>query len=174
MVKSIVYKVFAAFIAEITIIVSFNLTIATKYIDCYSDPFFNYTSCEFESITLSDLFFGNQKPGISGGISYFALITLLLIVAGFVFLVVDIFTSKAKLGFLGSILLILGGIAIFLTLSCGTDLSIQVSNKITNTYTFKAFYSEYDFDIGAYLWMILCIAGGIFGFVGTKEAIFSF
>lgn len=105
-----------------------------------------------------------------GGMSIFALIAFILILLSIVVMLASVLIKNRKIALIGSILLVLAGIASFLILVVGTDVSVTTSadtiiGNISNT-TVKPFaevFAGFKLSAGAIVCGILCILGGLFG-----------
>lgn len=103
---------------------------------------------------------------VYGGMSFFALVSVLLLIAGITLLVVFLFTKKKPLNLIGSICIALSGIFIFFILELGTNIDRLVyytghtQEKIT---AFKDFYRNYKLDIGTLFYALATIFGGAIG-----------
>ena len=103
---------------------------------------------------------------VYGGMSIFALVSVVLLIVGIVLLVISLFTKKKNLNLIGSICLALSGIFIFFILELGTDIDRIISNKGTiydNDYMFEKFYGLYKLDIGTLFYALATIFGGAIG-----------
>lgn len=105
-----------------------------------------------------------------GGMSIFALIAFILILSSIVVMLVSALMKKKKIALIGSILLVLAGIASFLILVVGTDVSVTTSvdtilGNLSNTTVtpFAEQFAGYKLGAGAIVCGALCILGGLFG-----------
>ena len=100
---------------------------------------------------------------IYGGMSIFALVSVLLLIAGITLLIISLFTKKKNLNLIGSICLALSGIFIFFILELGTNIDRLVhytgytQEKIT---AFRDYYRLFNIDIGTLFYAIATIFGG--------------
>lgn len=172
MEKSSLYKLAAIFMAIVAIILSFVLSGAVVY-DVSETIIGEYEKTISESVKLSTLTFGFWTSKLDGGISYFAFLSFFIVFAGVLLVLADLCVENKKLGLVGSALLIFGGLLILLVLNNGTDLHKEVESifNTANRYSvsFKDYYEEYSLGIGTYAWLILCVIGGICGFLGANE-----
>ena len=105
-----------------------------------------------------------------GGMSIFALIAFILILLSIVVMLASVLIKNKKIGLIGSILLVLAGIASFLILVVGTDVSVTTSvdtilGNISNTTVtpFAEVFEGFKLGAGAIVCGVLCILGGLFG-----------
>lgn len=181
MKKSVLFKIIAASLAVVAVILSFVLagagTTETETVMGYevsatvSRTLFGFVfgGGAYETMTKTPMGDANVSIDVEGGMSFFALVAFLLVIAGIALVVVDVLTKNKKLGLVGSLLLALGGLAVLLTLVAGTDFTYQLDASTKLSETFKEFNDGLTLGIGAYAWAILCVAGGVCGFLGTKE-----
>ena len=97
-----------------------------------------------------------------GGMSIFALISFILLVLGLVAVAASLVVKDKKLDLIGSALLVLAGILMFLLLVAGADLTIEGALQ-NHVVTFKETFEGYKLGIGAILYSILAILAGLFG-----------
>lgn len=105
-----------------------------------------------------------------GGMSIFALIAFILILLSIVVMLASVLIKNKKISLIGSILLVLAGIASFLILVVGTDVSVTTSvdtilGNISNTTVtpFAEVFEGFKLGAGAIVCGVLCILGGLFG-----------
>ena len=102
-----------------------------------------------------------------GGMSIFALIAFILILLSIVVMIASVLIKNKKIGLIGSILLVLAGIASFLILVVGTDVSVttKIVGSLENTTVtpFAEVFEGYKLGAGAIVCGVLCILGGLFG-----------
>ena len=114
---------------------------------------------------------GNQHIGaashVYGGMSIFALVSVVLLIVGIVLLVISLFTKKKPLNLIGSICIALSEIFIFFILELGTNIDRRVfinSGNIRDIDTaFKNFYRPFKLDIGTLFYALATIFGGAIG-----------
>jgi hypothetical protein len=103
---------------------------------------------------------------IYGGMSIFALVSVLLLVASITLLVVSLFAKKKVLDLIGAICFVFAGSYIFHILKFGTNIDDMFSYNgfiSMNIKTFKDFYREFRIDIGTLFFAIATIFGGAIG-----------
>ena len=119
-----------------------------------------------EEVKFFDLVFGFNKEQMgmtaTGGLSFFALISFVALIAGIALTIVSIFKNE-KLAFIGAILVAVAGVCMLLALVAGTDYSIAVGGKTMMTAKFADLYEGYDLGIGAIIYGVIAILGGGFG-----------
>lgn len=104
---------------------------------------------------------------LGGGMSTFALISVILLALSILITVLAVFVKGKKINFLGAVLMVLAGISMFLILVTGSDFVItrKITDTITNTKTipFKECLDGFKISTGVYLYSILSILGGLIG-----------
>ena len=103
---------------------------------------------------------------VYGGMSIFALVSVLLLIAGITLLIVFLFTKKKNLNLIGSICIALSGIFIFFILELGTNIYRLVSYTgytQENITAFRDFYRLFNIDIGTLFYALATIFGGAIG-----------
>ena len=106
------------------------------------------------------------KTPYDGGMSTFGLIAIILLAIGIVAIVASLFIKGKKLDFIGSALILLGGIFIFLVLVGGTDLvsTFEIGSYVqTNTVPFADAFEGFKLGAGVYVCAIISILGGLIG-----------
>lgn len=101
----------------------------------------------------------NNESAYTGGMSTMGLIAVILLVLGIIALVAKMFISGKKLDLIGSLLIVVGGIFLFLCLSAGADVSVTEKVSIT----FKEAFESYKLGLGVYVCGIVSILGGGYG-----------
>lgn len=101
----------------------------------------------------------------SGGLSIFGFVALLLAIASIVVLVVAQIKSKEQkynlvLVILGIAFAIVSALAMLLVLVAGTDLAVEVYGTSTAS-PFTETFEDFGLGIGAILWSVLCLGGGV-------------
>ena len=111
--------------------------------------------------------FTKAATHVYGGMSIFALVSVVLLIVGIVLLVVFLFTKKKPLNLIGSICLVLSGIFIFFILELGTDIDRRVfinsGHIIDVNMPFKDHYRTLKLDIGTLFYALATIFGGAIG-----------
>jgi len=100
-----------------------------------------------------------------GAMSIFGLLSFLCLIAGIGLNVASIFIKDKNFDFIGSVLIAVAGVLVFLLLVAGTDLTAVVINGNTQTgkSKFKDVYEIWKLGAGTYIYGILAILGGGFG-----------
>ena len=125
------------------------------------------------SKTTSDSNVNISEMAYDGGMSIFGLIAFILLVLGIIAIVAALFVKGKKLDLIGSALIVLGGICLFLLLVAGTDLSVTTvigGYTHTDVNPFKDAFAEYSLGAGVYICAILSILGGLFGAYTSLKA----
>ncbi|MBR6773033.1 MAG: hypothetical protein IKM16_00045 [Clostridia bacterium] len=110
-----------------------------------------------------------QESTLNGGMSIFGLISLIALIAGIALIVVSIFVKGKKFDFIGAICIAAAGVLIFLTLTCGTDVTgvTMGNNTINSTESFVEAYEGFSLGAGAIIYGIVATLGGAFGIVNN-------
>ena len=111
---------------------------------------------------------------IKGGMSIFGLISVILLALGIAAVIASIFVKEKKLDLIGSILIVLAGIFVFLTLVAGTNVTAMTMAGETITDLSEPFaevFGEMKLGAGAYVYGILALLGGGFGILNNFKKI---
>ncbi len=164
----------------------FFALILTGAIKTETGEFLGSTTTLTSTISFMGLAFGGSKivntavtgnntttgeAAYDGGMSIFALTAFILILLSIVVMLASVLIKNKKIGLIGSILLVLAGIASFLILVVGTDVSVTMSTDVpiigtvsnTTVTPFAEAFAGFKLGAGAIVCGILCILGGLFG-----------
>ena len=100
---------------------------------------------------------------ITGGMSIFALISIIALFMGIALSVMSIFSKNKNLDFLGAILVTISGVLMLFLLTAGTDVVTAEIGSTTITEKFVEYFKEFNLAFGAILYAILAILGGGLG-----------
>ena len=103
---------------------------------------------------------------VEGGMAFFGLISILALFAGIALTAASIFIKDKNFDFLGAILIAVAGLAMFLLLAAGTDVSMYGM-----TSSFGDFYKEFGLGAGAIIYALIAIIGGGFGILNKFKKI---
>ena len=101
-----------------------------------------------------------------GGMSIFGLISIIALFAGIALTIASIFVKDKNLDFIGAILVAVAGLAMFLLLAAGTDVSMYGM-----TGSFGDYYKEFSLGAGAIIYALIAIIGGGFGILNKFKKI---
>jgi hypothetical protein len=161
-------------LVALALILAFAFPGATFY---QEETTLGVTSYQSNKISLYSIIFGGlsgtsvsaigntvttNEISVLGGMSYFALISFILLVLGLVLVVASLVVKDKKLDLIGSALLVLAGIFMFLILVAGADITIE-GNVKDHVLTFKEMFEEYKLGAGAIIYAILAILAGLVG-----------
>ena len=124
----------------------------------------NIFGMAFGGATLTTTIKSTTTSGaITGGMSIFALISIIALFMGIALSVVSIFSKNKNLDFLGAILVTISGVLMLFLLTAGTDVVTASFGSTTITVKFVEYFKEYNLAFGAILYAILAILGGGLG-----------
>lgn len=127
-----------------------------------------------EEVKFFELVFGFNKTQMGatavGGMSFFALISFIALIAGIVLAVISMFKNE-KLAFIGAILVAVAGVCMLLALVAGTNYTISVGGQKVMEAKFAELYESYKLGIGTIIYAIIAILGGAFGILNKFKKI---
>jgi hypothetical protein len=131
---------------------------------------FIFGSTSYELTTV----LGSNEPDVSqfayaGGVSTFGIIAFILLALGVVAIVASLFVKGKKLDLIGSMLIVLGGICLFLVLVAGSNVT-YTSLFNEQIVAFKEFFEGFKLGAGVYICAIISILGGLFGAYSAVKA----
>lgn len=100
----------------------------------------------------------------SGGVSVFALISAICLVAGIVLVVLNVFFPGKYLNLIGSTCVFVAGISMFLILAGGSAVTMDGVKS-----SFKEFFDPWHIGVGVYIYSVLTIEVGIYGFFNALK-----
>ncbi len=103
------------------------------------------------------------STAITGGMSTFALFSVIALFLGLALSILSIFSKNKNLDFLGAILVVVAGILMLFLLTAGTDVVTASFGSTTITVKFVEYFKEYSLAIGAILYSVIAILGGGLG-----------
>lgn len=108
-----------------------------------------------------------EKYNIVGGGSTFGLISFILVVLAILVALVAMVKKDKRFATLGGLLLIVGGALIFLLLATGNPI---ITSKLLGTSTsFADYFEGYRLGIGAIIYGIITIAGGLLAILSCES-----
>ena len=111
----------------------------------------------------------NVSLSKDGGLSYFALLAFLIGLGSTISFVYDIVKKESKFTEGADILMAIAGILMLFVLVAGTKVSVSMAG-ISESETFRQCYDEFSLGIGAIVWTVLCLGGGIASFILQSKA----
>lgn len=106
-----------------------------------------------------------------GGMSIFGLISAICLIGGVGLIIGSILLGNSQFAKLGSILILLAGVLVFLILVAGTDLTQAINDGHTFDIkgVFKELYTEeWKLGAGTYIYGALCVLGGLAGLAKSR------
>ncbi|MBQ8196558.1 MAG: hypothetical protein IJZ73_00670 [Clostridia bacterium] len=179
------FALIPAFAAVAAIILATFLTGVRFYEESYSSINGSFIGSTLKTVPLLSFIFGSSsyelttvlgsnEPDVSqfayaGGVSTFGIIAFVLLALGVVAIVASLFIKGKKLDLIGSALIVLGGICLFLVLVAGFN--VTYSSLFTEQIVaFKEFFEGFKLGAGVYICAILSILGGLFGAYTSLKA----
>jgi len=179
------FALIPAFAAVAAIILATFLTGVRFYEESYSSVNGSFIGSTLKTVPLLSFIFGSSsyelttvlgsnEPDVSqfayaGGVSTFGIIAFVLLALGVVAIVASLFIKGKKLDLIGSALIVLGGICLFLVLVAGSN--VTYSSLFTEQIVaFKEFFEGFKLGAGVYICAILSILGGLFGAYTSLKA----
>ena len=172
-VKSLLPIIIVAGAAIVALVVAFLLPGVTKTVE--GQIFGGQT---VYTIALTGLIFGNG-PDVAqsgnttlstvyeGGMSTFALISFIVMLAGILALVASVFVEGKFLDVIGSLLVAVSGVLMLFVLSGGTEVVTDLIGSLQSTKPFIEYFEGYTLAGGPVIYAIIAIIGGAFGIVNN-------
>ena len=124
------------------------------------------------TISLAGLIFGNgtietiigsvsNKSKLDGGLSIMGLISFICIVLAIIIIIIKIFMKKDNIELLAGLLLIIGGIFMFMIKMAGTDIAINIAQSLSKSVSFKEYFKDFSLVSGPILYAIFSLLGGV-------------
>jgi hypothetical protein len=111
----------------------------------------------------------NVSLSKDGGLSYFALLSFLIGLGSTISFVYDIVKKESKFTEGADILMAIAGILMLFVLVAGTKVSVSMAG-ISESETFRQCFDGFSIGIGAIVWTVLCLGGGIASFILQSKA----
>lgn len=179
------FALIPAFAAVAAIILATFLTGVRVYEESYSSLNGSFLGSTLKTVPLLSFIFGStsyelttvlgtNEPDVSqfayaGGVSTFGIIAFVLLALGVVAIVASLFVKGKKLDLIGSMLIVLGGICLFLVLVAGSNVT-YTSLFSEQIVAFKEFFEGFKLGAGVYICAIISILGGLFGAYSAVKA----